>query len=183
MTQSIMTELTKKLLSKSFKSYLNKKPLNKITVKEIVDDSKLTRQTFYYHFQDIYDLLEWTYNEEIGNLLLDPQNKSLSYTMKTIMSYIDENKYMFKNTLQSIGREHFEKIIYPDLHKFSKQMIKRTSDNIALSNEKFDFLANMLTLTIISIIIKWVNEGMSKNIHHCVEMLNKTISIATFSVL
>lgn len=178
-----MTEQTKKLLSKSFKNFLNKKSLNKITIKDIVDDCKLTRQTFYYHFQDIYALLEWTYNEEIGNLLLDPQNKSLSETMKTIMSYINENKYMFKNTLQSIGREDFEKIIYPDLHKFNKHMIKNSYDSMALPDEKFDFLANMLTSTIISIIIKWVNEGMSKNIHHCVEMLSKTISVATFSVL
>src|SRR5690606_25186212 len=127
MTQSIMNEHTKKLLSTSFKNFLNKKSFSKITIKDIVDDTKLSRQTFYYHFQDIYDLLKWTYNEEIGNLLIDPQNKSLSETMKTIMSYINENKYMFENTLQSIGREHFEKIIYPDLHKFCKQIIRNSS--------------------------------------------------------
>lgn len=183
MTQSIMTEITKKLISSSFKSLLNKKPLNKVTVKDIVDDCQLTRQTFYYHFQDIYDLLEWTYKEEIGYLLTDSQNKSLPETMKTIMSFIKENKYMFKNTLQSVGRNHFEKIIYPDLYEFIKKMIKISSGNKDIADEKLNFLANMYTLTIISIIIKWVNSGMKENSQKCVEMLNTTMITATFSVL
>ncbi|MGE5632222.1 MAG: hypothetical protein ACM3TR_14160 [Caulobacteraceae bacterium] len=49
--------ITKKALANSLKKLMKSLPLNKISVKNIVDDSGLNRQTFYYHFQDIYDLL------------------------------------------------------------------------------------------------------------------------------
>lgn len=183
MSQSIMSEITKKLISESFKHLLNKKPLNKITIKEIVDNSKLTRQTFYYHFHDIYDLLAWTYKEDIGYLMDDPRNDNLSYAIESIISYISENKYMFKNTLQATGRDHLEKIIYPDLFQYSKNTIKNSPGYMNVPDEKSEFLANIYTLTIISIIVKWANNGMKENIHQCTKMLNSTINTAIFSIL
>jgi len=56
--------ITKKALAKSLKELMNSIPLNKISVKEIVNNCGLNRQTFYYHFQDIYNLLEWIYETE-----------------------------------------------------------------------------------------------------------------------
>ena len=55
---------TKRALATSLKNMLSKKTLDKITVKDIVDDCNLNRQTFYYHFHDTYALLEWMRSEE-----------------------------------------------------------------------------------------------------------------------
>ena len=59
-----MSQTTKRALSASLKKLLAKKPLDKITVTDIAEDCEVGRQTFYYHFQDIYDLMEWTFTEE-----------------------------------------------------------------------------------------------------------------------
>jgi AcrR family transcriptional regulator len=64
MTQSIMTEMTKNLLADSLKNLMKTKPLPKITVQELVNGCRLNRRTFYYHFKDIYDILEWIYKKE-----------------------------------------------------------------------------------------------------------------------
>ena len=56
-----MSEITKKALAETLKKLLSKNKLNKITIKEITEDCGVNRQTFYYHFKDIYDLLEWIY--------------------------------------------------------------------------------------------------------------------------
>ena len=50
---------TKRALAASLKKLMEKKPLSKITVSEIISDCNVNRKTFYYHFQDIYDLLKW----------------------------------------------------------------------------------------------------------------------------
>ena len=54
-----MSTITKRALEASLKKLVKTKPLNKITVSDITDDCGINRMTFYYHFKDIYDLVEW----------------------------------------------------------------------------------------------------------------------------
>ena len=54
-----MSEVTKRALEQSLKNLLLKKPLTKITINDITEDCGINRMTFYYHFKDIYDVLEW----------------------------------------------------------------------------------------------------------------------------
>ena len=54
-----MSEITKRALATSLKKLLSQKELTKISIKDITDDCGIQRQTFYYHFTDIYDLVEW----------------------------------------------------------------------------------------------------------------------------
>ena len=55
-----MSQVTKRALEASLKKLLLEKPLHKITVSDITDDCGINRMTFYYHFKDIYDLVEWS---------------------------------------------------------------------------------------------------------------------------
>ena len=54
-----MSQFTKRALEDSLKHLLLQKPLNKITINDIAEDCGINRMTFYYHFKDIYDLVEW----------------------------------------------------------------------------------------------------------------------------
>lgn len=178
-----MTEMTKKVLSQSLKKLLSTKSLNKITVKDIVKDCQLTRQTFYYHFQDIYELLDWTYKCEIGELIYTSENIDWEKTIRKFLNYIQENKSVFSYTIQAIGREHFERIIYPDLYKFSKKTIKNIAGEMSIPNDKINFLANMHAISLISISMQWANKGMKENPDEIVRMLYTTIYTATLNVL
>ena len=60
-----MSDITKNALAASLKKLLNRKTLNKITVKDITDDCGVNRQTFYYHFHDVYELVEWIFIHEL----------------------------------------------------------------------------------------------------------------------
>ena len=59
-----MSSITKKALEHSLKNMLLKKPLDKITIRDLTDDCGISRMAFYYHFQDIYDLVEWACIED-----------------------------------------------------------------------------------------------------------------------
>ena len=53
-----MVELTKKEIMKTFIEILDKKSFDKITIKEITEKCKINRNTFYYHYEDIFDLVD-----------------------------------------------------------------------------------------------------------------------------
>ena len=59
-----MSQTTKRALAQSLKKLLQTKPLSKITINDIAEDCGVSRMTFYYHFADIYDLVEWTCQED-----------------------------------------------------------------------------------------------------------------------
>jgi AcrR family transcriptional regulator len=64
-----MSKVTKRALEQSLKNLLLKKPLTKITIGDITEDCGINRMTFYYHFKDIYDLVEWACLEDARRAL------------------------------------------------------------------------------------------------------------------
>ena len=60
---------TKRALAESLKKFMRQKPFSKITVTEIVADCGVNRKTFYYHFEDIYALLRWIFEEDAVNIV------------------------------------------------------------------------------------------------------------------
>ena len=64
-----MSQVTKRALEASLKNLLLKKPLSKITINDITEDCGINRMTFYYHFKDIYDLVEWSCAEDAKKAL------------------------------------------------------------------------------------------------------------------
>lgn len=87
-----MSQMTKQALANSLKSLLQKKTLNKITIKDIVDDCGVNRQTFYYHFQDVYDLVDWIFHHDFERLLKDYSDYTNWHQgCRRILDYMQEN--------------------------------------------------------------------------------------------
>lgn len=63
-----MSQITKRALEESLKKMLLKKPVNKITISDITEDCGINRMTFYYHFKDLYDLVEWSCVEDAARV-------------------------------------------------------------------------------------------------------------------
>lgn len=64
-----MSSITKQALEHALKSLLLKKPFHKITINDITEECGVSRMTFYYHFKDIYDLVEWSFIEDAARAL------------------------------------------------------------------------------------------------------------------
>jgi probable dihydroxyacetone kinase regulator len=85
--------ITKKALADSLKELMSVKPINKIGVREVAERCGLNRQTFYYHFHDIYELLEWTIDHDVVNTIKD-QDHFLSWQDAGVylLRYIKKNQ-------------------------------------------------------------------------------------------
>ena len=87
-----MSELTKRAIQESFKKLLSNQPLDKITVKNITDDCGVNRNTFYYHYSDIYQLLEEIFLAEaqksVDEMVI---GQSWEEGLKTGLCFVKEN--------------------------------------------------------------------------------------------
>ena len=105
---------TKKALAESLKNLLLQKPLNKITISDIADDCGINRMTFYYHFKDIYDLVEWTCAEEAAQAM---EGKKTYDTWQegflNIFSAVQANKPLIMNVYRCVSRERIEQYLNP----------------------------------------------------------------------
>ena len=94
---------TKQLLTDSLRHLMEKKPLNQISVKEITDGCGMQRQTFYYHFHDVYDQLKWAYQQQIAVLFSEHQEESWQESLLRLFHYVEKNRGICRSILESVG--------------------------------------------------------------------------------
>lgn len=108
-----MQNLTKYALEDSLKKFLLKKPLDKITISDLTSDCGISRMAFYYHFKDIYDLVEWACIEDATRAL---QGKKTYATWQEgilqIFEVVQENKPFILNVYRSVSREQIENYLF-----------------------------------------------------------------------
>ncbi len=103
---------TKDNIAAAFLGLLEAKPIDKITVKDVVDVCGITRQTFYYHFEDIFDLLSYVVKIQEDYLLQQTGTTSdLREGLRIFISVFIENKKFFQNLMNSQNREQAERIL------------------------------------------------------------------------
>lgn len=118
-----MSDLTKRALEQSLKNLLLQKPLHKITISDIADDCGINRMTFYYHFKDIYDLVDWILVEDASKILEGRQSfETWNEAFLDILHQLQENKTLVLNVYRSVGREQVEQYLYRLLDPVLKEL-------------------------------------------------------------
>jgi probable dihydroxyacetone kinase regulator len=157
MTQTFKTDVTKKLLAGSLKKFMAVKPLTKISVREIVEDCGVNRQTFYYHFQDIYDLVEWMFQQE-AVMLLRKHDSLLTWEdgVLQLLQHIRKNRAMYLCVLNSLGYEHLTRFFSKDVHSLLMRIINQVADGLDVGDEYKEFVAHFYTVALTALIESWL---------------------------
>ena len=105
-----MANLTKQAIKSSFMKLLNQQPLSKISVRDIVEDCGINRNSFYYHFQDIPSLIEEIIKEDADRIIEQhPTVNSLRECINIMFRYALENKKAVLHIYNSANRDIYEK--------------------------------------------------------------------------
>lgn len=108
-----MSNTTKLALEASLKKLLLKKPVDKITINDLTEDCGISRMAFYYHFKDIYDLIEWACLEDGKRALADKKTYSTwSEGLEQIFEAVLENKPFILNVYHSVSQKKIESYLY-----------------------------------------------------------------------
>jgi probable dihydroxyacetone kinase regulator len=164
--------MTKLALSQSLRQLMGEKPLDKITVKEIVEKCGVNRQTFYYHFKDIYDLLDWMFThdgEEFARkypqIHMDDDGQN---AIRVICRSLKDNREMTIHIYHSLGRERLDRYLCREVHKLLYQLLKVKAGKLGATDADCDFLANFYKHAFVGITLDWVQEGMQGEIDEIV---------------
>ncbi len=111
-----MRSSTKSAIQASFRTLLMAKSLDKITVRDIVEDCGITRNTFYYHYEDIYDLfddyLDTRIHETWQSLPKDcPWEQALLLLLESILETPRMGRHIFYSKKQDSLRRYLNKLL------------------------------------------------------------------------
>ena len=150
-----MSTITKRALAEALKKMMEKKLLSKITVTDLAEACGINRHTFYYHFRDIYDLVEWIYCSEVERAIMgDDPADSWEERFRRFFTYARENKKFIMSTYASV----------------------EMAEGITVAPEKRKFITDFYTYAFEGIIFSWVRDGMEQDPEELIKMLGAIIT-------
>ena len=186
---------TKRLIAQSLKELSEEKPFDKISVGEIAARSNVNRQTFYYHFQDKYDLLKWIYKEDyffpnMQNLNFDNWDQCL----RGILESVRADRRFCVNTIRHTEQEVTELFLADTVHIFDvalallkNQSAEKEKTLRRVDPEEQNFIARFFAYGVCGILVEWIEKGMKEEpevvAHRMRNLLNTCKELAYKQVL
>lgn len=171
-----MSQVTKRALEQSLKNLLLKKPLNKITVADIADDCGINRMTFYYHFKDIYDLVEWSCLEDAKRALDEKKTyDTWQQGLLQIFEAVQENKPFVMNVYRCVHAEQVEKYLQPLVDGLLIGVLEEESRGMTIRDEDKQFIAQVYSYIFIGLMLDWIKDNMREDPRQIVERLARLI--------
>lgn len=156
-----MSNMTKQALEASLKRLLLQKPLNKITISDIAEDCEVNRMTFYYHFRDIYDLVEWSCEEDARRALNGKKTyETWQEGFYRIFQAVEENKPFIMNVYHSVSREQVENYLYKVTYDLVAGVVEEKSADMAVRQEDKEFIAHVWKYAFVGLMLDWIRNDM-----------------------
>lgn len=152
---------TKAIIREGFVALLDKEPFNKITVRDITEHCKVSRNTFYYYYQDIYALLEDTFNTEIERLTAE--SKSYDSWQKAFLDATTFARahrkaifHIYNSTNRSLLEQYYQKTVLTAMVAF----VRKEADGLDVAEHNILALAKFYTAALVGLTVDWLNGGM-----------------------
>lgn len=167
-----MSQITKRALEQSLKNLLLKKPLTKITINDITEDCGINRMTFYYHFKDIYDLVEWSCLEDARKALEEKKTyDTWQQGFLQIFEAVLDNKPFIMNVYRCVHREQVEKYLKPLVDNLLLGVINEEAEGITVREEDREFIAQVYSYIFVGLMLDWIKDDMKEKPEDIVERL------------
>jgi probable dihydroxyacetone kinase regulator len=158
-----MSQTTKRALEASLKNLLLKKSLDKITINDIAEDCGINRMTFYYHFKDIYDLVEWSCIEDARKAL---EGKKTYDTWQQgflqIFEAVLDNKPFIMNVYRSVSREQIEIYLYKLTYALLIDVVEEKSVDMNVRVQDKEFIADFYKYAFVGLMLDWIKKDMKE---------------------
>lgn len=169
------SNITKKALAQSLKELGASKILDKITVADITEHCGVNRQTFYYHFDDKYELLNWIYTQD----LFIPLTRDLTFEnwgdkLVQLFQYMKQQKSFFMNTIKS-SNNFFAEYTNKIFAELFKKAIVELNMYSHLNEKEQDIYARFFAYGLTGVVVDWAMKGMKEDEDQLTDLLQHMI--------
>ena len=171
-----MSQTTKRALEASLKNLLLQKPLDKITINDIAEDCGINRMTFYYHFKDIFDLVEWSCVEDAtkaleGKKTYDTWQQGFLRIFEAVLA----NKPFILNVYHSVSREQVEIYLFKLTYDLLIGVVEEKAQGMAVRDEDKKFIADFYKYGFVGLMLDWIKNGMKEEPQTIIDRLSSLV--------
>ena len=160
-----MANFTAKAIKESFLKLLNEKPLSKISVKDIVEDCGINRNSFYYHYQDIPTLLEEIITDDAQRIIEEyPSIDSLEKCIEATASYALKNKSAVLHIYNSVSRDAYESYLMKVSDHVVRLYLDTVFKDVTVSDAGRETTVRTVRSLIFGLITDWMMHSMDEDI-------------------
>lgn len=178
--------ITKNALATSLKNLTGRMNFDKITIADITAECGLNRQTFYYHFADKFELLNWIYDNEAFALTRDINVTNWNDKLKKFMQHMRRDQMFYMNTIKC-SDDYFEEYVYnilrqlmikaiDDVSEITKALELPKGGKKYLSDSEKDLLARFFAHALCGTIVEWAMKGMKEDENELTDTLNELLT-------
>lgn len=156
-----LPQLTKKLIMDCTLALAEKRPLNKITVRDIVEECGITRNTFYYYFHDIYDVLDGVIEEKLVVLRkqypTDPDGAFFA-----LLEFAASHKKVWLNLYKTLGYDELGRFIMKQIRGFVVDVFSEERCGTKISPADLEIICSFYEEAIYGTLVRWLKDERDK---------------------
>jgi len=154
------SQKTERMLAKSFRQLIARKPLDKITVTAITNNCNINRQTFYYHFRDINELIAWIYTNELHEIFGEkPTYGTWQEDLLKFLQFTKKNRQFILKTVRSVDTHFALHYLHLQSEDIITNMLKAQQDDYKISDRDFSLISRFYGAGLVGIILQWLDDG------------------------
>lgn len=155
------SDITKRILADGIKDMMKTTHLSKISVGNIADHCQISRNTFYYHFKDKFDLVNWIFSTEVTAIISDIVDVThWADGLTALCGYMQQNRGFYINALRAEGQNSFSECLMDFYQELIKSMLAEVNLELQLSSFEQEVIARFYAHAMVGIILDWARDGM-----------------------
>lgn len=156
-------QYTRNKICDVFIHMLNQRPLSKITVKEVVAECGINRNTFYYYYANLYEVLTELFQLELEKVIKG-YNDTLSWEESFLVAadFALKNKKAIYHVYNSIQREELETYLYHTAGNVMKRYVERIANGMPVSEEDKLLISTFYQSALTQMLLHWIHSGMKE---------------------
>lgn len=171
-----MRETGKEKIAEKLMELLEEKALEQVTVKELTAKLGVSRQTFYYYFHDIYEIVEWIFERESEVVLSEFGTiDSWQYGYVLMMKWLQNHRTFVLHCYRSVQKEYVQNFMNRILYQYIEHVVRTQAEDMNVTEEQVKFITRFFTLAINAISLEWIGEGMKEEPARMAERVNMLI--------
>lgn len=176
-----MAKQTQKFIMSTFMQLLEGESLDKITVRDIVEECEINRNTFYYHYSDIYDLLDDVFRVETEKFMSEDvdENTTFGEEYERAACFVLKYKKAILHIYDSKKRDVLQNYLETLAFSFISRFVKKEADGYGLPDEDIAYITGFYTHAIVGNTLGWIKRklpsGQEKFIARTAGTFNATV--------
>lgn len=151
---------TKNALAEAMKTLVRQKGFDKVSVGEITGACGMGRQSFYYHFQDKFELLEWIYYQDAFAPLCNGITlQNWPQRLKEMLTVMEQQRKFYISVIKAQDK-HFSDCLGHILKSLFLQIIEHLDNSAQIDRERREFGAAFYALGCCAVVVQWAQNGM-----------------------